>query len=118
MQNYEARIARLEEEKSLLWEIIADLESWMFGEGCFVSSRTQVKIDMARAVVSYVDEPPKRKPGRPAKAKQESEGWTLEKRKAAAERCRVRMTKYWAGVRAEKRLAVRPSNKSSPKEEA
>jgi hypothetical protein len=95
-----SKIARLEEEKSLLWEIISDLETWMFGEGCFISERTKAKIEMARAVASYVDPEPIRKTGRPANPKKQSAGWTLEKRQAAAERCRVRML----AIHAERRM--------------
>jgi hypothetical protein len=109
-----SKIARLEEEKSLLWAIIAELESWMFGEGCFISARTNAKLEIARALMAPAEEDLKRyrmrlflcyqedqkpKRGRPAKAKTKPDGWSPEARAKHAEECRQRMLAYHANLR-------------------
>lgn len=42
------KLIKTEEEKAMLWAIIEDLERWMHGEGCFISERVKIKIDIAR----------------------------------------------------------------------
>jgi hypothetical protein len=122
MKDDEITIARLEEEKAVLWEIIHGLEEWMYGEGCFISPRIKVQLDIARTLMAPVkedtqryrrrlfdcfqapqlpkiEEKPRRKRGRPAgppKEKKKSEGWTPEKRAAHAESARQRMLTHWA----------------------